>query len=466
MKRSVGKLTKDRTASYNEYGLPKSLVDDISRRGRIYEVGGTVRDRFISPGIEFKDRDFLVTSIPFNELTRLLKFHGRVGLVGKSFGVIKFTPRYKTVTYDIALPRKEISIGSGHKDFEVNFDHNLPVEVDLFRRDFTINSIAIDISSGAIIDPLGGRKDIRDKMIRTTSSNSFLDDPLRMLRAIQFAARFSFSIEPATLNEIKINHSLINTVSAERIQEELNKLLTRALEPSIGFRIMRDTGILKEILPELQATVGIDQPGPYHRYDVFEHTMATIDNTPRRLPVRLAALFHDISKPQTRELVDEGATFYGHERKGAGIARSVLKRLRYSKDIIDDVRILVYRHMYTDKVTDKGLRRLIRNVGQERIFNLLDLRRADIIAQGRGLNVKQVDRFERRIREELERKPPFTVKDLAINGYDLMENFDLEESPIIGKILKYLLEYVLDNPEGNKREILLAKAKEFLDTTQ
>ncbi len=459
-------MRKDRTASYNEYGLPKSLVDDISRYGEIYEVGGTVRDRFINPGIEFKDRDFLVTGIPYNELTRLLKSHGRVGLVGKSFGVIKFAPRYMKVTYDIALPRKEISIGSGHKDFEVDFDHNLPVEKDLYRRDFTINAIAINISSGAVVDPLEGRKDIRDRIIRITTQNSFTDDPLRMLRAIQFAARFAFSIESITLQEIRRNHSLINTVSAERIQEELNKLLVRAPEPSIGFRIMRDTGILKEILPELQATVGVDQPGPYHRYDVFEHTMATIDNAPRRLRVRFAAMFHDICKPQTRELVGEGATFYGHERKGAGIARSVLKRLRYSKDIIDDVRILVYRHMYTDKVTDKGLRRLIRNVGQERIFDLLDLRRADILAQGRGLNANQVDRFERRIREELDRKPPFTVKDLAINGYDLMENFELEQGPIIGNILKYLLECVLDNPEGNNRENLLAKAKEFLDTTQ
>ncbi|MBD3168572.1 MAG: HD domain-containing protein [candidate division Zixibacteria bacterium] len=448
-----------------ETALPREIIEAISKAGKIYEVGGTVRDRFIHKDIRFKDRDYLVTGVPYNELSEILRGYGRVDLVGKSFGVIKFTPPGMGITYDIALPRREVSTGEGHRDFEVDFDHNLRVEEDLLRRDFTINAIALDLSDNTLADPLNGRKDIEDKLIRMVSENSFPDDPLRMLRAVQFAARFKFTIEPVTLKAIKKNASRISTVSAERIQEELNKMLLRADRPSTGFRIMHNTGLLKGILPELEETVGVDQPGPYHRFDVFEHTMEAVDHSIKRLPVRLAALFHDISKPQTRELTDKGgATFYGHERKAAGVARSVMKRLRYSNEITEDVRVLVYRHMYTDRVTDKGLRRLIRNVGKERIFDLLDLRRADIIAQGRGQNPAQVDKFEKRIRDELERKPPFSVKDLDINGWDLMEEFKLKPGPLIGDILNYLLELVLDEPELNKKEILLQNAKEFLES--
>lgn len=446
------------------YGLPGDLITGISRIGRIYEVGGTVRDRFVDPGIEFKDRDFLVSGVPFVDLSEILKKYGRIDLVGKSFGVIKFTPARSGVTHDIVLPRRELSTGTGHKDFHVDFDHTIPVEQDLHRRDFTINAIAIDLTDGRIVDPLHGREDIRSRLIRMTSKDSFTEDPLRMLRAVQFAARFEFEIEPVTFESLKKNAPLIKTVSPERIQEELNKLLVRAEKPSTGFRLMRDSGLLAEFFPELQATVGVDQPGPYHVYDVFEHTMVTVDNCPRRLRVRLAALFHDICKPQTRNLVEGGATFYGHERRGAALAKSVMRRLRYSNDIIEDVRILIYRHMYTDRVTDKGLRRLIRNVGQERIFDLLDLRRADIIAQGRGLQPRQVDRFEQRISEELEREPPFSVSDLAVNGNDVMEVFGLSEGPLIGRILSHLLEAVLDNPGDNERGILLEKTKEFLET--
>ncbi len=448
----------------NKYDIPKALIESIGKRGRIYEVGGSVRDKFIDPNIEHKDRDFLVTGIPFEELSSLLKEFGYINLVGKSFGVIKFTPYGSDSIYDIVLPRKEASTGVGHKDFRVDFDYNLPVVEDLHRRDFTINAIAINIITREVIDPLNGREDIKRKIIRMTSDDSFTEDPLRMLRAVQFAARFRFTIENKTLQALKTNAPLIKTVAPERIAEELNKLLLLAKKPSVGFRIMRDAGLLKEFFPELQTTVGVDQPGPYHRYDVFEHIMSTIDNSPPILRVRLAAIFHDISKPQTRQLIDGGATFYSHERKGAGVAKAVLRRLRYPNDLIEDVRMLVYRHMYTDRVSDKGLRRLIHKVGEDRIFDLLDLRRADIVAQGRGLDPKQVDAFERRIREELEKKPPFSVKDLAVNGNDIMNIFLIPGGPMVGKVLKYLLEVVLDNPEDNQRDILLEKAKEFLES--
>ena len=215
-------------------------------------------------------------------------------------------------------------------------------------------------------------------------------------------------------------------------------------------------------MPEVLEMVDVDQPGGYHKYDVFEHTLATIDASPKILHVRLAALFHDIAKPQTKRVVGDKATFYNHEKISGRTAADVLKRFRYSNELIYQVRMLVERHMFTTEVTDKGLRRLIKSVGQDLIFDLLDLRRADVEAQGMGGTTEDVDQFETDIREELDRQPPFSVKDLAINGNDVMEIFNLSQSPQIGDVLNYLMEKVLDVPEDNTRETLIEYAKIFL----
>ncbi len=444
--------------------ISESAVTDILRKGKIYEVGGAVRDRLLNRQVEAEDRDYLVCGIPYNELSGILRLHGKVDLVGKSFGVIKFTQfkKDKRYIFDISLPRKEFSTGVGHRDFSVSFDPNLKVEEDLVRRDFTINAMAIPLDSEELIDPLNGRIDLENRLIRMVSKQAFLEDPLRMLRAIQFAARLEFDIEPETLAAIKENASLIGSVSAERIAEELNKLLVRAEKPSSGFRLMQQTGLLREILPELENTVGVEQPGGYHKYNVFEHTLQTIDAAPKRLHLRLAAMFHDIAKPQAKREVEGGATFYGHEKTGARLASKVMKRLRYSTEIIKNVVMLVDRHMFTTGVTDKGMRRLIRRVGQELIFDLLDLRRADVIAQGMGGKTEDVDEFEQNIRDELERRPPFGLKDLAVDGNDIMKEFGLTESPMVGMILNYLMEKVLDNPADNEREILTGMARSFM----
>jgi tRNA nucleotidyltransferase (CCA-adding enzyme) len=220
---------------------------------------------------------------------------------------------------------------------------------------------------------------------------------------------------------------------------------------------------LKEILPEFQECVGVDQPGGHHRYDVFEHTLYTIDACQPRLRLRLAALFHDINKPQHKNVVENGAHFYGHEVTGTKTARHVLRRLRYANDLIDDVATLVERHMFTTNVTDKGLRRLLRRVGEDLIFDLLDLRRADVVAQGRGGTTEDVDRFEEQIREELSRTPPLSVSDLALNGHDIMTRFGLKPGPKVGEIIDYLLECVLDDPDNNKQETLQSLATEYVE---
>ena len=444
--------------------LSEDTIGEILRKGRIYEVGGAVRDRFLNAE-KVKDRDYLVTGIPYDDLTRILRSHGRVDLVGRSFGVIKFTQHRTDIsfTFDISLPRKEHSTGVGHKDFSVQFDPFLPVEEDLVRRDFTINAMALALDNEELIDPLDGMVDLKNRQLRMTSEDSFLEDPLRMLRAVQFAARFNFLIEPETFDAMRRNAALIQSVSAERIAEELNKLLTRAKVPSEGFRLMQTSGLLKEIMPELEATVGVDQPGPYHKYDVFEHTLHAIDAAPPKLAVRMAALFHDITKPKHRRLVEKGATFYGHEISGARVAKQVLSRLRYSKDFIDDVVTLVERHMFTTAVSDKGMRRLVKKVGVDLIFDLLDLRRADVEAQGMGGVTDDVDEFETNIKQELAKKPPFGYKDLALKGDDIMKMFDMHAGPGVGIILQHLMEAALDNPEDNTREKMEEIAKKFYE---
>ncbi|MGB2803853.1 MAG: HDIG domain-containing metalloprotein [Candidatus Zixiibacteriota bacterium] len=446
-------------------GLSNQIIKVVLEKGKIYEVGGAVRDRFISPILPDKDKDYLITGIPMDELCSLLSRFGKVDLVGKSFGVIKFLPLKKydgEHVFDVALPRKEYSTGPGHKDFRVEYDHTLRVEDDLSRRDFTINAMAEDLATGKLVDPLNGRKDIKRRLIRITNANSFKDDPLRMLRGIQFAARFEFGLEEGTLDSLRQNADLIATISPERIQEELNKLLVKAKYPSAGFRLMQQVGLLEKILPELASAVGVTQPGGYHAYDVFEHSILTADSAPRDLVIRLAALLHDVSKPETKAPTESGATFYGHEKRGARVAKRALQRLRYSNQIVDQATLLIDKHMFTTGVTDKGLRRLIRKMGEELVFPLLDLRRADVVAQGKGGNTEDVDELEERIRLEIERQPPFGLKDLALDGNDIMKTFDIPPSPLVGQVLNYLLELVLDDPEVNQKDRLMKEAEFFL----
>ncbi|MEZ5358514.1 MAG: HD domain-containing protein [Candidatus Zixiibacteriota bacterium] len=442
---------------------------EILREGCIFEVGGFVRDSLLRRKVAFKDRDYLVTGIPYDRLQAILKRFGRVDLVGRSFGVIKFTPYSRTDdsdiegTCDISLPRAEKSTGPAHTDFEVDFNPDIPVEDDLLRRDFSINAMARSLADGTLIDPYGGRDDLNDRIIRMVSDNSFKEDPLRMLRAIQFAARFEFTIEPKTYQCLVDNVDLITTVSPERIAEELNKMLVRAEKPSIGLRLMQETGLLHHIIPELEDSVGCEQPGGYHKYDVFEHTLRIVDACPPRLHLRLAGIFHDITKPIHKRINDTGATFYGHESSGAKVAQKVLKRLRYSNDIIHDVMLLVERHMFTTEVGPKGLRRFIRRIGQRLIPDLLDLRRADVIAQGMGGTTEDVDEMEQAIKDEIERKPPFGRSDLKVNGKDIMTLFGLKESPRVGEVIEFLMEKVLDNPDDNERDTLIRYAGDYLN---
>lgn len=297
-----------------------SFIKAIEERGgEVYEVGGTLRDAMM--GLTQKDKDLLVTQVPMNDLIALLSRYGSVQMVGKSFGVLKFKPQGGHSEFDIALPREERSTGQGHRDFEVTFDPGLPVEKDLARRDFTINAMARNLKTGELIDPFGGQEDLKKKIIRQVFPKAFEEDPLRMLRAIQFTARFKLQIEPTTLEAIKIHAPLITSVSPERVIEEIRKLFM-AEKPSLGFFLMKETGLLPLLFPDLQTMIGVPQPKKKGG-DVFEHTMLVLDASKSSpdveqagdLEIMLAALFHDAGKPATYRVSPGGdkVTFYGHQ---------------------------------------------------------------------------------------------------------------------------------------------------------
>lgn len=437
-----------------------------SAGGKVYEVGGTVRDEFL--GREIKDRDLLVTGVPIDNLTQLLKQYGDVFTVGKSFGVIKFYPKHSPDScFDIALPRKEVSTGTGHRDFQVDFDPSLPVEIDLSRRDFTINAMAREIQTGQLIDPFNGQADIQSKTIRMVSKEAFQEDPLRLMRGIQFAARFNLKIESDTLASMQSAASLINTVSPERISQELKKLFS-AEKPSIGFHLMLKIGILKDLFPEIHENVGVEQGNKLHKDDVFLHTMRVLDAARKDVAIPYAgdlelvisALFHDVGKARTKRFDKDKnrLTFYGHQSLSKRMARVRMEALKMTTMGINpnNVLRLVDNHMFQTKAhfTDRAVRRFVNKIGPDLILKLVDLRLADNRGGKYPEGIKGVLRLRQRIEHEIESKSPFNIKDLAVRGTDLME-LSIPEGPEIGKILKELVEVVLDDPSLNTKEALL-----------
>lgn len=437
----------------------------------VFLVGGCVRDALI--GIPPKDLDIVVRKVPIDDLVAVLKKHGHVNLVGKSFGIIKFRPHEAPdEDLDIALPRVETSTGTGHRDFKVDFDHNLEIAQDLYRRDFTINAIAKNLITGDLVDPYSGQDDLRLKLIRTVFENSFVEDPLRLIRAVQFAARFGFRIEPATLTRMTAQSDLIRTVARERIVEEIRKLFT-APKPSVGFDIMRDTGLLRHVFPDVQNMIGVTQPNKNNE-DVYTHTMKVLDaardavelRNPGEIGIMFAALFHDAGKPKTRredEADPQHVTFFNHQLISAGIARRWMKDFRASTVGIDPDRVchLVKHHMFETKEfhNERALRRFIGKVGKENVMDLIDLRLADKKGGRFPKKVFGILQLRDKICAELEKKPPFTAKDLALNGHDVME-MGFKPGPVIGRIQKFLIDKVLDEPELNVKDVLSALVTE------
>lgn len=438
--------------------------------GEVFLVGGAVRDKLMGQGI--KDIDLLVRGVPAAKLQQILARHGRVETTGRSFAVFKFITA-PGEAIDVALPRVERSTGVRHGDFDVQADPELPVEADLGRRDFTINAIAQEVTGpdldlGALVDPFGGAKDIEAGNLRCVFDRAFEEDALRVLRGVQFAARFDLEVEARTLSLMTNAAPLLPTISPERVIQEIGKLLG-APRPSVGFRLMARCRALATLFPELDAMRGVDQPPEFHIADVFEHTMMVVDNAARGENLRkpgdietlLAALYHDVGKPPTKGTHPETGriTFFGHENISADVTRERL--IHWHAGMIgaevDHVVTLVQHHLFAwgDEVTDKGVRRFIRKVGADLVDKIIDLCIADLRSGAMPERVDGVLAFRERVDAELTKKPALSVRDLAIGGRDLIE-LGYKPGPAMGEELARLFELVTDDPALNEREKLLS----------
>ena len=450
--------------------LDRRLMEALPERS-LFAVGGRVRDEFrarFDPTVaEPSDLDYVVTGLSVDELIARLKPVGRVDVVGASFAVIKFASSEGHA--DIALPRRERSTGAGHKDFAVESGPHVSLEDDLGRRDFRMNMIARRVGDDAIVDPHGGVADIAARRIDVVSAETFVDDPLRMLRAAQFAARFGFSLSDAAVAAMTAAAHLTRTVSAERVCDELLKLFGASGKPSLGIEILRTTGVLAEVWPEVLEGVGVDQ-NEWHAYDVYRHNLETIDATPPDdTTLRIAALLHDVGKPQTKD----GPHFYRHEHVGADMAHRMLARWRFPNETVETVEHLVRSHMYSadPALAPKAIRRFINRIGPEHLDRLFALRAADVAGSGLPKRGMTNELFQARVAAILAERPPFSVKDLAIAGEDVIEMMvargvappGFRGDRRVGETLAALFEQVVDDPAVNERTSLAERAGHYID---
>jgi tRNA nucleotidyltransferase (CCA-adding enzyme) len=447
----------------------RALADAVPP-GTLYAVGGRVRDelrrQFDGAPVALKDLDYVVTGVPAEELQQRLRRVGRVDLVGASFAVFKVTFDGRTV--DVALPRRERSIGTGHRDFEVESGPDIPLADDLSRRDFRMNMMARALPSGELVDPYGGAADIRARRIDILTARTFEEDPLRMLRAAQFAARFGYVLSDDTRAAMLQAAPLVQSVSAERIADEFTKLLVQAPKPSVGFDLLRETGVLAYVWPELLEGVGVEQ-NEWHAYEVYRHNLETLDAVPPGdLVLRIAALLHDIGKPRTKD----GTHFYRHEQVGADMAHDMLARLRFSNDVMQTAEHLVRQHMYVadPDLSDAAIRRFIRRIGVEHLDRQFALRAADIAGSGLPKRDDSNERFQARVYAEVARKPAFSIKDLRIDGgvvIEMMVRMGLAPPGYrgdrrVGEALQQLFEQVTEQPERNEPATLRALLEQIL----
>lgn len=435
----------------------KKLAEAVrAEGGRALLVGGSVRD--ILMNLVPKDWDVEVYGIAPARLRFLLDQTGQVNVVGEAFTVYKLGS-----DIDVGLPRRERKTGRGHRAFVVEGDPSMTVEDATGRRDFTINAILLDPLTGEIIDPFEGRADITGRLLRAVSHETFPEDSLRVLRAAQFAARFEFDIEPATVELCRLID--LSDLPPERIWGELEKLLLRARRPSIGFKWLQELGATSQLFPEIEALVGVPQEKEWHpEGDVEAHTYLVIDQAheliddlpyAKRVTVMLAALCHDFGKPATTEFVDDRWRSRGHDEAGVRPTESFLDRLKiYTLDGYDvraQVIALVREHLKPgefykkrDEVSDGALRRLARRCELDLLYRVARAdslgRNAPWVPREKWYGAEAQQWFIERARElEVEARPPEPL----LLGRHLIE-MGLSPSPRFGEILSAVYERQLD----------------------
>jgi putative nucleotidyltransferase with HDIG domain len=434
----------------------------------IYLVGGSVRDLISKRKV--KDWDLTTNATP----EEMLKLYPE-GFYDNAFGTVGIPlERLEETEHKGVVEVTTFRTEKGYKDRrhpeEVTWGKTL--ESDLSRRDFTINAIALDMKSSdqlVLIDPYDGQEDLKNNLIRAVGDPDlrFKEDALRLMRAIRFAAQLGFEIEEQTLQAIANDASLLAEIAKERIRDEMMKMLASDY-PYEGVMLLKNTGLLAFILPELLEGIGVSQtrPGRHHKDDVFTHNVLSLKFCPSTDPiVRFATLIHDIGKPRVATNDQDGyVIFHNHEIVGSKIAYEIAERLRFSKKEKGKIAKLIRWHMFTvdEHITDGAVRRFIRRIGVENVQDMMDLRVGDRLGGGtQTAESWRLKLFKKRVEEQLAPEP-FSVKDLVINGNDLMKELELKPGRKIGEILQKLFEEVDEDMGKNTKEYLINRSKELL----
>lgn len=437
------------------------ILDKFEKKKfEIYIVGGAVRDVLMGKPVD--DWDFTTSATP-EEILKIFPD----GFYDNAFGTVGVSDKSSPHPYEITTFRREYGYSDKRRPDKVEWGKSL--EEDLKRRDFTINAMALKkLKSDEfdLIDPHKGEGDIKKKLIRAVGDpdERFGEDALRMMRAIRIAAELGFAIEEETAEAIKKNAPLINKIAKERVKEELFKLLSSP-HPSEGIIITRNVGLLTQILPELEKCFGVEQksPGRHHIYDVGTHLVMSLKEAKTQDPiVRFAILIHDIGKPVTFKKLENGViTFYNHEMVGTKIAGNIAERLRFSNKEKEKLLTLVRWHQFTvdERQTDSAIRRFIRNVGIENINQMLELRVADRLGGGARETSWRLEEFKRRLIEV--QKEPFSIKDLKINGNDVMKVLGIAPGPKVGEILEEIFQEVIEKKLENEKKVLTERLRSF-----
>ena len=414
---------------------------------RLYLVGGVIRDLLMGVELTDGDLDFTTDATPEETKVILDRWATSIWTQGERFGTIGGIRDGRPV--EITTHRAERYDADSRKPAVMFGDD---VETDLGRRDFTINAMALEVTSPepTLIDPFDGAADLMTKRLRTPGSPeaSFEDDPLRMMRAARFLARFGFEADPELTAAVKLLAPRLEIVSVERVAQELDKLLV-VPDPAAGLWFYVDTGLAQQFLPELPA-MRLEQD-PIHRHkDVLSHTIAVVCNTSPELKLRLAALFHDVAKPKTRSIGPAGVSFHHHEVVGARMTRDRMKALRYSNEMVSDVSQLVYLHLrfhtYQMGWTDSAVRRFVRDAGSL-LPELIELTRCDCTTR----NKRKAEMLSRRMDELEERITRFEAEEELktirpdLDGKAVMEHLGLAPGPVIGQAMAFLLELRLEH---------------------
>ncbi|MDA3900411.1 MAG: CCA tRNA nucleotidyltransferase [Spirochaetes bacterium] len=424
-----------------------------------YMVGGSIRDLIL--GHTAYDFDFATNARP-EQISRLFR---HVAPTGIKHGTV--TVFIEKVPFEVTTYRCDGKYVDGRRPDTVTFSKTL--KEDIIRRDFTINGLAYDIGKQELLDYVGGIADLERSLITTIGdpNERLSEDGLRSYRACRFAAKLMFTIDKKTLAGIRETLHIAEKVSVERVRDELLKMMASE-KPSVGIEYMRETGLLKIAIPELDACYEVEQ-NRFHKYDIYYHCVYSCDAASADdVLIRFAALLHDIGKVPCRARGADGDyTFYNHEIVGARMTRALMRRLKFSNDDIDRVINLVSNHMfyYTKEWTDGAVRRFIRKVGLENLDDLIKLRMADRVGNGsRHGQAQPIFRLQEHIERIVEQENAFSVRDLRINGTDLINECGCSQGPQIGEVLHHLLDLVLEDPQLNEYEALKAHVVEYLES--